>query len=83
MGSDGAKVCTSRGHWQINSDAVIPVDTNGAGDMFAGACLAARLKNASATEAAGFANRAAARVITQFGARLPNLAAYHQLSATS
>ena len=83
MGSDGAKVCTSKGHWQINSDAVIPVDTNGAGDMFAGACLAARLKDASATEAAGFANRAAARVITQFGARLPNLAAYHQLRTTA
>ena len=82
MGSDGAEVCTSKGRWQVNGEAVIPVDTNGAGDMFAGACLAARLKDASVTEAAGFANRAAARVITQFGARLPNLATYHQLSAT-
>ena len=50
--------------------------------MFAGACLAARLQGAEAIDAARFANRAAARVITQFGARLPSLADYQLLRAT-
>ena len=82
LGSDGAEVCTLEGRWQVGGESITPVDTNGAGDMFAGACLAARLQGAEAADAARFANRAAARVITQFGARLPSLADYQQLNAT-
>lgn len=83
LGSDGAEVCSVQGRWQVGGESIVPVDTNGAGDMFAGACLAARLQGAEAADAARFANRAAARVITQFGARLPSLADYQQLSATT
>jgi sugar/nucleoside kinase (ribokinase family) len=66
----------------VGGESVVAVDTNGAGDMFAGACLAARLQGAEAIDAARFANRAAARVITQFGARLPSLTDYQLLPAT-
>jgi sugar/nucleoside kinase (ribokinase family) len=82
LGSEGAEVCNLEGRWQVGGESVVAVDTNGAGDMFAGACLAARLQGAEAIDAARFANRAAARVITQFGARLPSLTDYQLLRAT-
>ena len=81
LGSQGAEVCNLEGRWQVGGESVVAVDTNGAGDM-AGACLAARLQGAKAIDAARFANRAAARVITQFGARLPSLTDYQLLRAT-
>ena len=82
LGSQGAEVCNLEGRWQVGGESVVAVDTNGAGDMYAGACLAARLQGAEAIDAARFANRAAARVITQFGARLPSLTDYQLLRAS-
>ena len=81
LGADGAQVVSAEGSWQIGTAKVRPIDTNGAGDLFAGACLAARLQGASAADAAKFANCAAARVITQFGARLPSIADYKNLKS--
>jgi sugar/nucleoside kinase (ribokinase family) len=46
------------------------VDTNGAGDMFAGAFLYAINAGHSYTWAAKFANAASARVVSQFGPRI-------------
>jgi sugar/nucleoside kinase (ribokinase family) len=46
------------------------IDTNGAGDMFAGAFLYAITSGKSYAWAAGLANDCAARVIAQFGPRL-------------
>jgi sugar/nucleoside kinase (ribokinase family) len=46
------------------------VDTNGAGDMFAGAFLYAINAGHSYTVAAKFANKASARVVSQFGPRI-------------
>ena len=46
------------------------VDTTGAGDIYAGAFLYARVHDAAPVEAAGFANYAAARLVARHGARL-------------
>ncbi|NCF44471.1 MAG: adenosine kinase [Proteobacteria bacterium] len=83
LGANGAQVVNAEGSWQVGTEKVRPIDTNGAGDIFAGACLAARLRGASAAEAAKFANNAAAKVITQFGARLPSIADYQKLQSGS
>ena len=49
------------------------VDTNGAGDMFAGAFLYAINIGYSYALAAKIANEAAARVVSQFGPRIDSL----------
>tara|TARA_B110001469_G_scaffold116126_1_gene121106 strand:+ start:150 stop:1145 length:996 start_codon:yes stop_codon:yes gene_type:complete len=54
------------------------VDTNGAGDMFAGAFLYAINSGRSYAWAAKFANLASARVVSQFGPRI-ELVEYDQL----
>ena len=81
LGASGAQAVTREGSWRAPGEVVAPLDTNGAGDIFAGACLAARLQGASPRDAAAFANRAAAKIITQFGARLPRVDDYKSLMA--
>ena len=81
LGASGAQAVTREGAWRAPGEVVAPLDTNGAGDIFAGACLAARLQGASPRDAAAFANRAAAKIITQFGARLPHVDDYKSLMA--
>jgi sugar/nucleoside kinase (ribokinase family) len=51
----------------VNANAV---DTNGAGDMFAGAFLHAINLGHNYAWAAKFANAASARVVSQFGPRI-------------
>lgn len=60
---------------------VIAVDTNGAGDMFAGAFLYAVTQGHSHDHAAWLANQAAGRVVSQFGNRLPQTAMNELLAA--
>lgn len=57
---------------EVPAASVVAVDTNGAGDMFAGAFLYAVTHGHSATAAAWLANHAAARVVSQYGNRLEN-----------
>jgi sugar/nucleoside kinase (ribokinase family) len=52
------------------------VDTTGAGDIYAGACLAARLGGAEPVAAAAFANFCAAELVSHYGARLANANEY-------
>jgi sugar/nucleoside kinase (ribokinase family) len=68
-----------RGHerWDVPGFPVKPIDTNGAGDIYAGACLAGWCAGMPPAVAARFGNFAAARLITRFGARLASLADYH------
>lgn len=80
LGANGSAVIDQAGHQQQAPGlAVSPVDTNGAGDIYAGACLAARCQGAESIDAARFANHAAAHLITQYGARLKTLQAYAEL----
>lgn len=69
-GRDGALVHSRGETIEIPAEPVKAVDTNGAGDMFAGAFLFALSRGWSRVEAARLASRAAARLITAYGARL-------------
>lgn len=55
------------------------VDTNGAGDMYAGACLYGWCAGMSAEQAAAFGNFAAAQLVQTYGARLRRLDDYRQI----
>ena len=80
VGARGSVVVDEHGRRQESPGlAVTPIDTNGAGDIYAGACLAARCQGADPFNAAKFANHAAAHLITQYGARLKTLQAYAEL----
>lgn len=69
-GAAGAVVFDGEHLHTIAAPAVKAIDTNGAGDMFAGAFLYGLSRDLSFPEAAGFANLAAATVVTQYGPRL-------------
>ncbi len=55
---------------EVPAAKVTAVDTNGAGDMFAGAFLYAVTQGHSHAQAAWLANEAAGKVVSQFGNRL-------------
>jgi sugar/nucleoside kinase (ribokinase family) len=69
-GGEGALVFDGEQLIQVPAAATTPVDTNGAGDMFAGAFLYAITQGKDFKTATEFANRAAAKVVAQFGPRL-------------
>lgn len=69
-GAKGALCWDGEEEFIVESPSIIPVDANGAGDMFAGAALAALNKGLSLKEAAAFGCRGAAQVVSQFGPRL-------------
>jgi sugar/nucleoside kinase (ribokinase family) len=64
----------------VPAAAVKAVDTNGAGDMFAGAFLFAVTHGHSLEKAAWLANQAAGQVVTQYGNRL-SIAAMAEVSS--
>ena len=69
-GAEGAIVYDRGETTRIEALSVRPVDTNGAGDMFAGAFLYGITRGWTAPEAARLAARAAARLIQAYGPRL-------------
>jgi sugar/nucleoside kinase (ribokinase family) len=69
-GSDGALVFDGKESVQVEAKQVKAVDTNGAGDMFAGAFLYALSQGKDFKTAGEFASAAAAQVVSQFGPRL-------------
>ncbi len=79
-GADGVALWESRRWSHIDAHPVEAVDTNGAGDMFAGALLRALACGHAPLRAAGFAARAAAEVVVHYGPRLP-LPRYRALAA--
>ncbi|MGB0845828.1 MAG: adenosine kinase [Thiolinea sp.] len=71
LGREGALVANSDGSQiRVPTQTVEAVDTNGAGDMFAGAFLYGVTQGMSDEQAATLANRAAGQIVTVFGARL-------------
>ncbi len=70
LGQDGALVFDGSDMALIAGSEAKAIDTNGAGDMFAGAFLYAITHGHSYIEAATLANRAAAKVVSQYGPRL-------------
>ncbi|MBC3807969.1 adenosine kinase [Undibacterium seohonense] len=69
-GADGALVFDGEQSHQVAAPKVMAIDTNGAGDMFAGAFLYCIHQGMDFVRAAEFANLAAATVVTQYGPRL-------------
>ncbi|MCA0892067.1 adenosine kinase [Microbulbifer agarilyticus] len=70
LGAEGALVFDGNETVKVTSSPVKAIDTNGAGDMFAGAFLYAITHGHDFTYAATLANRAAGTVVSQFGPRL-------------
>lgn len=69
-GGDGALVFDGETLNRVAATRVKPVDTNGAGDMFAGAFLYAISQGKDFKTAGEFANIAAGKIVSQFGPRL-------------
>ena len=69
-GSEGALVFDGKNHFNIAGNKVKAIDTNGAGDMFAGAFLYALSMGSDFKKAGDFASLAASKVVAQFGPRL-------------
>lgn len=70
QGSKGAKVITGDKHVDIEVIPVKAIDTNGAGDMFAGAFMYGLTQGMSDQDAGMLASESAARIVATFGARL-------------
>ena len=70
LGSKGACVVGNGETLFVEGEKANAVDTNGAGDMFAGAFLYGVTHGMTDEKSARLANRAAAKVVTTFGARL-------------
>jgi sugar/nucleoside kinase (ribokinase family) len=66
-GPHGARLETREGTWVIPAESCHPVDTDGAGDNFAGGYIAASMAGATPQEAARAGSRAAAESIAVLG----------------
>ncbi|MGD8175615.1 adenosine kinase [Marinimicrobium sp. ARAG 43.8] len=69
-GAEGALVFDGKHSYSIDAQAVEAVDSNGAGDMFAGAFLYALSQGHGYDTAGRFACLAASKVVSQYGPRL-------------
>lgn len=71
-GAKGCVVLNGNQRTDVPAAQVTAVDTNGAGDMFAGAFLYAVTQGYDLTQAGWLANEAAGQVVSQYGNRLSN-----------
>ena len=69
-GPEGSEVLTAEQTWHVPAEKVKAVDTNGAGDMFAGSFLYAISRGYTPEQAATLGNNTAAAVVSQHGNRL-------------
>ncbi len=70
QGKNGATIISNGKQTSVNAKQVTAIDTNGAGDMFAGAFMYGLTQGYSDKEAGELATHAAAEIVTTFGARL-------------
>lgn len=71
LGAQGALVFDGEHDIEIVAPQVKPVDSNGAGDLFAGAFLYAITHGKTFAQAGRLATTAASELVTRFGPRLP------------
>ncbi|RYZ88640.1 MAG: adenosine kinase, partial [Moraxellaceae bacterium] len=69
-GNEGSLLFDGKHLIQVAANRVKAIDTNGAGDMFAGAFLYSLSRGHDFKKSGEFANFAAAKVVSQFGPRL-------------
>lgn len=70
-GAEGSIAYDGDRFHSIPADKVDVIDTNGAGDMYAGAFLYGLTHDMSFEDSARLANTAASKIVTHFGPRLP------------
>ena len=70
QGAKGSIVINQGEEIYSPAEAIVPIDTNGAGDMYAGSFMHAYLNNFTISECAGFSNYASSKVVETFGPRL-------------
>ncbi len=76
LGKRGSLAVTEHDRILVPGFEVLAVDSNGAGDMYAGACLYGSCAGMSPAQAAAFGNYAAARLVQTYGARLRQVSDY-------
>ncbi len=80
IGAAGSLISDSNGNpKEAKGFQTESLDTNGAGDMYAAAALSSIATGRDHFEAAQFGNYAAARTVSQYGARLSKLQDYQEL----
>lgn len=79
LGARGSLAATKSGRTLVPGFPTAAVDTTGAGDIYAGACIHALTSEADPAGAARFANFAAAALVAKHGPRLPRAADYAAL----
>ena len=79
VGARGSVLIAGNERTDVPGFPVKPLDTNGAGDIYAGACLAGWCAGMPAAAAARLGNFAASKLITQYGARLRSLNEYRNV----
>jgi sugar/nucleoside kinase (ribokinase family) len=79
LGSRGSLVAAPGVHAEVPGFPVKAIDTNGAGDIYAGACIYGGSVGIPPRESARLGNFAASRLVTRYGARLNTPAEYRQL----
>ena len=79
LGAEGSLAIDGNGRHAAAGYAAKAVDTTGAGDIYAGAVLAARCGGAEPADAARFANFAASSLVSQYGARFDSMQYYQKL----
>ena len=70
VGAQGSVVVDKGQAYRSPAEKITPIDTNGAGDMFAGSFMHAHLQGHSFEECAKFGNYASSKVVETFGPRL-------------
>lgn len=76
LGKRGSLAVTPHDETLVPGYEVEAVDTNGAGDMYAGACLYGWCAGMEPAQAAAFGNYAAARLVQTYGARMRHVGDY-------
>jgi len=71
LGARGARIFDGEDYLQVSGSAARAIDSNGAGDMFAGAFLYGVSRGYGLSAAGALANAAAAAVVSHIGPRLP------------
>ena len=79
LGANGAVVYDGSELINIDANPVTAVDSNGAGDLFAGAFMYGLTRGMSFEQAGKLASKASSQIVSQFGPRL-KLAQYQALS---
>ena len=69
-GADGSVIVQNGVEYLAPAEKITPVDTNGAGDMFAGSFMHAFLQGHDVEACAKFSNYASSKVVETFGPRL-------------